>query len=115
MNDLMTGVALTILIIMQWFIIWECIKMKSTVGNHTMDLKTEMGNLGSLLDEAIDFLADTSRPSPVAQVAGGTIQEIILSGLMNKMMMPSGYAEQKEQEERPIYENQPENIEEESV
>ena len=115
MEDILIGTSLGLLIVMQWFIIWECIKMKTSVGNHTTDLKTEMGNLGSLLDEAIDFLADTSRPSPVAQVAGGTIQEIILSGLMNKMMMPSGHGIQKEQEERQIYENQPENIEEEIV
>lgn len=88
---------------MQWFIIWECVKMKTTVGEHSTDLKTEMGNLGLLLDEAVDYLADTAGgPGPVAQAAGGTVQEIILSGLMNKMMMPPTYGDTKEPQERQI-------------
>ena len=107
MQDILIGTSLGLLIVMQWFIIWECIKMKTTVGNHSMDLKTEMGNLGLLLDEAIDYLADTSRPGPVAQAAGGTIQEIILSGLMNKMMMPPNYASTQESEQREISEEHP--------
>ena len=102
MQDILVGTSLGLLIVMQWFIIWECIKMKTTVGEHSTDLKTEMGNLGLLLDEAVDFLADTSRPGPVAQAAGGTIQEIILSGLMNKMMMPPNYGSTQEPQERPI-------------
>ena len=106
MQDILIGTSLGLLIVMQWFIIWECIKMKTTVGEHSTDLKSEMGNLGILLDEAIDFLVDSPKPNPIAQAAGGSLQEIILGSLINKMSMPSNYGAQESQD-RPIQSDEP--------
>lgn len=87
---------------MQGFIIWECMKMKGLVSNESLDLRKELVNLGSLVDEAIDFIADSASPSPIAAAAGGSIPEIILSGLMSKMMMPSEHGSKTQQEERQV-------------
>ena len=101
---------------MQLLIIRECINMKLNLGTSSNDLQTELGNLGSLLDEAIDFLvAGHQQPSPVIAQAGSDLKEVLLASLMNKMFMPSEHGIPQEQEERQIYENEPENIEEESV
>jgi len=121
MQELLTGMALALLIILQWFVIWECIKMKTSVSNNALDLRTEMGNLGSLLDEALDFLADNvPKPSIISDYVQPDmeVKDIILSTIMNRMQMALGGSDngdQKEQEEWEVHENHPPNIEEESI
>ena len=102
MDTIAIGSTLGILIVMQAFIIWECIRMKGTVAGESSSLRTELGNLGLLLDEAIDFLADSKAPSPMMSQASADFKEIALTALMNKMMMPSGYGSEKEPEVRQI-------------
>jgi len=116
MNEIWIGSTLGILILMQLLIIRERINMKLNLGTSSNDLQTELGNLGSLLDEAIDFLvAGAQAPSPVIAQAGGDLKEVLLASLMNKMLMPSEHGNPQESQERQVYENQPENIEEEIV
>ena len=102
-----------ILIILQMAIIRECIRMKGHVSTSSLDLKTEMTNLGVLLDEALDYVADIANgggvPSPMIAQAGGDIKEVLLGALMNRMMMPSEHASTQEQEERQVLEDQPQN------
>lgn len=94
---------------MQWFIIWECIRMKTTVGEHSTDLKTEMGNLGTLLDEALDFLSDNikSPPSILSTPMGNAhdgldLKDMILSALISRISMPSEHGIPQEPQERQI-------------
>jgi hypothetical protein len=92
MQDILLGVAVAVLIIMQWFIIWECTRMKTTVGSHSTDLRTELGNLGILLDEALDFMNDAIPPQQgiVANtLASDDIKSVLLNGFLSKMMSPS--------------------------
>ena len=73
--------------------------MKGHVSTSTLDLKTEMGNVGTLLDEALDFLADSVQPQQ--GLVANTLQspdfkEMILGTIMNRMMMPSDHGTQQE-------------------
>ena len=104
MNDIAIGTTLGFLIIMQGFLIYECIRMKTTVGTHSTDLKTEMGTIGELLDEALDFLSDLP-PQPQG-IVGSTlgspdIKSALLEMLMTKMMMPPEHGSTSQQENRP--------------
>ncbi|MDC0556285.1 hypothetical protein OAO34_00685 [Candidatus Poseidoniaceae archaeon] len=103
MNDIAIGTTLGFLIIMQSFLIYECLRMKTTVGTHSSDLKTEMGTLGELLDEALDFLADAV-PKPQGIVANTLsqpdIKELLLGSIMNRMMMPSEHGSPQEPQDR---------------
>ena len=95
-----------ILILLQMAIIRECIKMKADVSDNSTDLKTELSNLGNLLDEAIDFLvAGEKAPSPVIAQAGGDLKEALLGAFMSKMLMPPNYGNTKEPQEREIFED----------
>ena len=103
MQDIAVGTTLAFLIVMQGFIIWECVRMKSSFGNHSTDLKTEMGNIGELLDEALDFLND-SIPQPQGIVANTLaqpdIKEVLLQSFLSKMMMPSEHGSPQESQDR---------------
>ena len=80
--------------------------MKGHVSTSTLDLKTEMGNVGTLLDEALDFLADSVQPQQgfVANtLQSPDIKEMILGTIMNRMMMPSEHGS-TQQEIRAIQE-----------
>jgi len=120
METIFTGMALALLIILQWFMIWECIRMKGTVAEHSTDLRTEMGNLGTLLDEALDFLADSvpkqaSLLGQIVQDAQTTpdLKEVILSAFLSRINMTGDHASETQPQEREIYEQQPETTEEE--
>ena len=90
---------------MQLLIIRECINMKLNLGTSSNDLHTELGNLGSLLDEAIDFLvAGQQQPSPVIAQAGADLKQVLLAGLIDKVMMPSDHGITQESQERQISE-----------
>ena len=82
--------------------------MKTTVSTGTSDLRTEMTNLGTLLDEALDYLNELEGSAasvpPVIQGMGGDFKTAILTSLMNKMTMPSEHAPQEPQE-RPLQQN----------
>lgn len=105
-----------IVILLQMAIIRECLNMKGHVSASSLDLKTEMGNVGTLLDEALDFLADNVPPQQgmVANtLQSPDIKEMILGTIMNRMMMPSEHASQK-QEERQVRQEQPKTLETET-
>ena len=95
-----------ILILLQMAIIRECIRMKGHVSTSSLDLKSEMTNLGVLLDEAMDYVADIANgggnPSPVMAQAGADFKEMALTALMNRMMMPSEHGDSTQQEERQV-------------
>ena len=116
MNDIAIGTTLGFLILMQGFIIWECVRMKSTFGNHSTDLRTELGNLGSLLDEALDFMNDAI-PQPQGIVANTLaqpdIKEMLLGALISKMTMPPEHGSQ--QEVREISKEFPQNTQETEI
>lgn len=100
MQDIAFGMGLALLIIMQWFMIWECIRMRSHVSTQSTDLRTEMGNLGTLLDEALDFIAENVPPSQ--GIVGHTlaqpdIKEVLLNGFLSRMMSPSENGPLKEE------------------
>jgi len=103
MNDIAIGTTLGFLILLQSFLIYECLRMKTTVGTHSTDLKTEMGTIGELLDEALDFLND-SVPQPQGIVANTLsspdIKELLLTTFMQKMMMPPEHGSPKEPQDR---------------
>ena len=68
--------------------------MKGTVTSSTLDLRTEMGNLGTLLDEALDYIADM--PAAPTGIVGNTlaspdVKEMLLGALMNRIAMPQNY------------------------
>jgi hypothetical protein len=103
MNDIAIGTTLGFLILLQSFLIYECLRMKTTVGTHSTDLKTEMGTLGELLDEALDFLNDAV-PQPQGIMANTLaqpdIKELLLGSIMNRMMMPPEHGSPQEPQDR---------------
>lgn len=113
-----TGLALGLLIVMQWFLVWECLKMKGTVNEHSHNLQSEVGNLGVLMDEALDFISDNMK-SPTINLATGTqtpvdFKEAILSALISRVKMANEHGE-TQQEERPIHEIDQPQEENESI
>jgi hypothetical protein len=93
--------------------------MKSTVGTHSSDLKTEMGTIGELLDEALDFLNDIP-PQPTGIVANTLaspdIKEMLLGALMNKMMMPPSDSDgTKSTQERSVHQIEETNLTEDEI
>lgn len=118
MDNLLTGIALAILIILQWFVIWECIKMKGVVGTHSTDLRTELGNLGSLLDEALDFISDNMRsPQPVLSSLAQPmpdLKDMILAALIGKIGMPVEHGSTTQPQERPLLDIIEEKVETET-
>ena len=107
METFALGLSIAFLLVMQWFIIWECVKMKSHVSDHSDSLQNKLGSMSELLDEAIDFLSDVdkmiSQPSPVIAQTGMDIKTALLTAFMDKMTM--GFNNGKtQQEERQIYE-----------
>ena len=114
-----TGAALAILIVMQWFLVLECLKMKTTVGEHSSSLKDEMGHLGKLLDEALDFIAD-NMPSPQLMQAVTTqpamdFKEAILGALISRMNMGAADGSKTQSQEWQIYEDNTQTVEEEDL
>ena len=107
METFALGLSIAFLLVMQWFIIWECIKMKTHVSDHSDSLQDKLGGMSELLDEAIDFLSDVdkmiSQPSPVVAQAGMDIKTALLTAFMDKMTMGLNYGE-TQQEERQVYE-----------
>jgi len=111
METFALGLAVAFVLIMQWFIIWECIKMKTHVSDHSETLQDKLGGMSELLDEAIDFLSDVdkmiSQPSPVIAQTGMDIKTALLTAFMDKMTMGFNNGT-TQQEERQIYEiNEP--------
>ena len=103
MNDIAIGTTLGFLILLQSFLVYECLRMKTTVGTHSTDLKTEMGTLGELLDEALDFLADAvpKQQGIVANtLSSPDIKELLLGSIMNRMMMPPDNGSTQESQDR---------------
>ena len=107
METFALGLSIAFLLVMQWFIIWECIKMKTHVSDHSDSLQDKLGGMSELLDEAIDFLSDVdkmiSQPSPVIAQAGMDIKTALLTAFIDKMGMGLNYGE-TQQEERQVYE-----------
>jgi len=107
METFALGLSIAFLLVMQWFIIWECIKMKTHVSDHSDSLQDKLGGMSELLDEAIDFLSDVdkmiSQPSPVIAQAGMDIKTALLTAFMDKMTMGFNNGT-TQQEERQIYE-----------
>ena len=119
METIFTGMALGLLIILQWFMIWECIRMKGTVAEHSTDLRQDMRGMADLLDEAVDFLADNmpKQRSLIAQVVNDAqttpdIKEVILSALISRMGMSPPHGSTQESQEREIYEEYPQTQQE---
>ena len=106
MNDIAYGLTLGFLIVMQWLLIWQCIKTRGHVTANVSDLGTEMVNIGTLLDEALDFIADM--PSPAQGIVANTLQspdikEMLLGALMSKISMAPEHGS-KEEVQRTIQE-----------
>ena len=63
--------------------------MKGHVSSHSTDLQTSMGDMGSLLDEALDFLAENvGRPNDITSSIAQTMpdmKEMLLGALMSKI------------------------------
>jgi len=100
--DTLTGIVFGLFIIAQLGVIWECIRMKGTVTSSTTDLRTEMGNLGTLLDEALDYIADMpASPNSVAgQIGQLPVKEMLLQTFMERMMMGSEHGGTTQPENR---------------
>jgi len=112
MDSIYYGSGVALLLLMQAMIIWECIRMKGTVSTESTSLRSALADMGTLLDEALDYIAEigSGKPaSPIIQSAGESIQEVILTGLMNRMLMPPEHGE-KESQERQVHEDQSENV-----
>ena len=111
MNDIAYGTTLGFLIVMQWLLIWQCIKTRGHVTGHVSDLGTEMGNLGTLLDEALDYIAElpsgAMAQNPMIAQAGGSMQEMLLGALMSKISNAPDHGTSKE--ERQISESEETN------
>jgi hypothetical protein len=91
-ESMLYGSLMAVLLLMQAMIIYEFIRMKGHVSTESSSLRTAMADMGSLLDEALDYIAELAdgrnKASPIVQGAGESIQQMLLTGLMNKMMMP---------------------------
>jgi len=104
MADIATGATLGFLIIMQGLIIWECVKMKGHVSTHSLDLKTELGTMAELVDEACDLLANL--PAGASSSFGALSQpstdlkEMLLTSIISKITMPSEHGSKAQQEDR---------------
>jgi len=105
MDTVTAGSMMGILILLQMAIIRECIRMKSNVASNSQDLKTDLTNIATLLDEAIDFLADSPQPNPVLAQAGTDFKEMALTAFMQRMLMQPNHGTTQEPQERPVYED----------
>ena len=72
--------------------------MKGVVSTESLDLKTELGNLSLLVDEAVDYLAESGQSSPMLTAATGDLKEVILNTVMSRMMAGPVHGSTQEQE-----------------
>jgi len=105
---------------MQMMIIWECVKMKGHVSGESTTLRESMGDMGILLDEALDYIAEIAdgrnKASPLVQGAGESIQQMILAKVMNGMMMPPPDSNgTKSAQERSVHLDEETNEQKESI
>ena len=91
---------------MQEMIIWECIRMKGTVSTETTSLRTAMADMGTLLDEALDYIAELGsekQPSPAFEVlvsqSGG-----ITHGVNEQDDDATNYGSETQPQERTVHE-----------
>ena len=102
MESFALGTSIAFLLVMQWFIIWKCIEMKTHVSDHSDSLQDKLGGMSELLDEAIDFLTDVdkmiSQPSPVVAQAGMDIKTALLTAFIDKMGMGMNDGSKKQEE-----------------
>jgi len=82
--------------------------MRGHVSTHSTDLRTEMGNLGALMDEALDFMSESipSNQGPLANtLSQPDIKAMLLNGFLSRVMPPSENGPLKE--EWKIHEEHP--------
>ena len=78
--------------------------MKGHVSTHSLDLKTELGTMAELVDEACDLLANL--PAGASSSFGALSQpstdlkEMLLTSIISKMTMPSEHGSKTQQEDR---------------
>ena len=110
MNEIAYGSTLVLLLMMQTLLVWENRKNRAHVTKHVTDLETELNNLGILMDEALDFIADLptgiAAQNPMIAQAGSSIQEVLLQSLISRMTNAQDYGSTTQQEERPVLQDE---------
>lgn len=82
-------------------LIKKCASLESEIPSHTNGLRSMMGEVRDLLDEALDLLADVpAAPAPLAQMGQAeSIPNLLLSTLISRMgMAPADASTQESQE-----------------
>ncbi len=105
MNEIAYGSTMVLLLMMQTLLLWQTQKNRANVTKHVTDLGTELNNLGILMDEALDFIADLpngiATQNPMIAQAGSSIQEVLLQSLISRMTNAQDYGSTSQQENRP--------------
>ena len=89
MGEWFLALALLFLAIGHVLLIKKCASLESEIPNHTNGLKSMMGEVRDLLDEALDLLADApASPALPAQMGQAeSIPNLLLSTLISRMSM----------------------------
>jgi len=89
MGEWFLALAMLFLAIGHVLLIKKCASIESEIPHHTDGLKTLMGEVRDLLDEALDLLADTPSSSslPAKMNHAESIPNLIFSTLLSRMNM----------------------------
>jgi len=89
MGDLFLMLALLFVAIGHVLLIKKCASLESEIPNQTNGLKTLMGEVRDLLDEALDLLADSPPTGSIVPNMGPSesIPNLLLSSLLQRMTM----------------------------
>ena len=89
MSEWFLALAMLFLAIGHVLLIKKCASIESEITHHTDGLKTLMGEVRDLLDEALDLLADTPASSslPAQMNPAESIPHLIFSTLLSRMNM----------------------------
>ena len=108
MNEYVFLVGILFILLIQGILLWKCLAIEHAMVTESTTVQTGLGNVGSLLEEALDLASDffsgPPKPNPAVQAISESIPQLILSALMSKVSMAQEHAPQ-EQAHRSIPED----------
>jgi hypothetical protein len=110
--------AIMMVLALQVYLCWQTLQGKRNMRGEGMLLREEVSNLGELLDEALDYIAELggkigSTPNPIVQGASESIKETLSSLVMNRLMQQFEHGSKEEPSDRQIQQIEETNISEE--
>ena len=108
MNEYVALAGILTILLIQAILLWKCLAIEHAMVAESETVQTGLGNVGSLMDEALDLASEffnRSKPvNPLFQQATESIPQILLGALMNKMSIPEEHGRKEEPPNRQISE-----------